>query len=127
MTYSQTWKNNMTETAVPVISPSKNTDFTKITFAPDLKKFGIKMLSKDMISLMRKRAIDVAATTGCRVYLKDELIPVNDFESYCKLYPHNTFRYAKINKHWEIAISDNTEFEGFEQVSFCNSINTSLG
>jgi len=52
---------------------------------------------------------------------------VNDFESYCKLYPHNSFQYAKINKHWEVAISDNTEFEGFEQVSFCNSINTSLG
>jgi DNA topoisomerase-2 len=63
---------------------------TKITFKPDLARFGMEKLDTDIVALMTKRVYDVA---GCnptvKVYLNDERIMlkyefnsiVNDKES----------------------------------------------
>jgi len=34
--------------------------FTKITFEPDLKKFGMKKLEDDIVNLLNKRVYDLA-------------------------------------------------------------------
>lgn len=43
-------------------SRPSSTDYTRITFVPDLKKFGLTSLPEDMVRLFHKRAYDVA---GC--------------------------------------------------------------
>lgn len=56
-----------------------DSDFTKVTFSPDLAKFKMRELDDDIISLMARRAYDVAGTSGIKVYLNGELVPVSIF------------------------------------------------
>lgn len=68
-------------------------DFTKISFNPDLERFGIKNLSEDILALFQKRVIDIAGVTnGIRVFLDEEEIQFDSkepFKSYCQLYLAN--------------------------------------
>ncbi len=52
----------MTNRGEPKIVPGSGKDWTKITFKPDLAKFGMSELTDDTIALMKKRVYDVA---GC--------------------------------------------------------------
>lgn len=71
------WKNNMTKDKDPFVSKSTGEDFTRITFKPDLAKFKMTELDDDIISLISRRAYDVAGSTkGVKVYLNDKLLPV---------------------------------------------------
>lgn len=45
-------------------------DFTCITFKPDLKKFKMQSLDKDIVALFTKRAYDMAGCTDRRVQVK---------------------------------------------------------
>lgn len=68
----------MTKQDEPLIEKSTGEDFTRITFKPDLKRFGMRELDDDIISLMCRRAFDVAGTTrGVKVFLNDKQIPVS--------------------------------------------------
>jgi len=58
------------------VTSSSESEYTKITFKPDLAKFKMHELDDDIISLMARRAYDVAGTTGIKVYLNDEVVPV---------------------------------------------------
>ena len=62
---------------------SKSKDFTKITFEPDLERFGMTELEDDIVALMTKRVYDIA---GClpqvRVYLNKQSLPVRSFADY---------------------------------------------
>jgi DNA topoisomerase II len=61
----------------PKLTEASNEDFTKITFQPDLKKFKMNSLDRDIVDLMARRAYDIAASTGgVKVYLNDKRIPV---------------------------------------------------
>jgi DNA topoisomerase-2 len=42
--------------------PSDSYDYTQVMFEPDLKKFGMKQIDKDVYSLFKKRVYDLA---GC--------------------------------------------------------------
>ena len=73
----QTWTDNMTKTKEPTILESKEKDFTSVTFCPDLAKFGMTIMDKDVVALFTRRAYDVAATTkGVRVFLNGKKLPV---------------------------------------------------
>ena len=53
-------------------------DFTKVTFKPDLAKFKMTHLSKDMVELMTRRAYDIAGSTrGIAVSLNGKRLPVS--------------------------------------------------
>jgi DNA topoisomerase II len=70
------------------LSESAKEDFTKICFQPDLKKFKMPNLDKDIVDLMARRAYDIAASTGgVKVYLNEKRVPVSTKKShsYCKL------------------------------------------
>lgn len=61
----------------PVLTESRAEDFTCITFSPDLPKFGMTTLDKDIIALFTRRAFDVAASTrGVKVILNGKRVPV---------------------------------------------------
>ena len=51
-------------------------EFTRITFTPDLKRFQMKNFDDDLVALFKRRAYDVAVSTGCKVTLNGKRIPV---------------------------------------------------
>jgi len=150
--YTQVFLDNMSRKENPVIKRSTaKTAYTKITFTPDLKKFGMEDtgLDTDIVALMRKRVYDVA---GCNptvgVWLNGTKIKINTFQHYVNLYVDSLARgdsataattgavaapvdrqrkvvYQRISDRWDVAVflTDGA----FQQVSFVNSINTSRG
>lgn len=59
--FKQTFHKNMTNMDDPIIKDSDK-DFTKITFKPDLSRFGIESLTEDILNVFYKRVYDVAGT-----------------------------------------------------------------
>lgn len=133
--YKQTWANNMTKTTDAKIKDSTGEDFTKITFCPDLEKFKMDKLDDDIVSLMCRRAFDIAASTrGVKVMLNGKRVPVKNFKEYVDLYvkgkeDDNNEKlkviYENINDRWEVAVTISDK--GFQQMSFVNSIATTKG
>lgn len=130
--FKLTWKDNMSKKGNVKITDSKSKGMTKITFKPDLKKFNIKELTDDIISVMKKRVYDIAVNTNksVSVYYNGEKLPIKKFEDYMKLYLKEGDEKTMIvdedtNGRWSIGLymSD----DNYEQVSFVNGINTNLG
>jgi len=142
--YRQTWTNNMSTCGKPKITKnSKGEEWTKITFKPDLSRFGMNGIDEDTAGLLRKRVYDMAGTVkDVKVYLNDERLKVKSFKQYVEMYmesvqaeaveisggaaqPKSQIIYERLSDRWEIAfaVSDGT----FQQVSFANSISTFKG
>lgn len=113
-----------------VTSMSKKEDYTCVTFYPDLQKFGMQRLDKDIVDLLTKRVYDLAGITDKRVkvFLNDSEIKVKNFQEYIGLYLNDSELpkiYETVNERWEIGVSIS---EGvFQQVSFVNGICTTKG
>lgn len=59
------------------IRPFTGTDFTCITFQPDLAKFKMHTLDRDTVALLTRRAYDVAGSSkGVKVFLNGTKLPV---------------------------------------------------
>jgi DNA gyrase/topoisomerase IV subunit B len=84
----QTWAVNMSKASDPKIKDFTGEEYTKITFSPDLAKFGMDCLDRDTVDLLSRRAYDIAASsTGVKVYLNGKRVPVYfDLEYFLKLY-----------------------------------------
>lgn len=127
----QTYRNNMTEHEPPIVTKCTNKPYTKITFTPDYKRFGLKGLTDDMYYLFTKRAYDLSACTDptITVYLNDEKINCKSFAKYITLFlpeNHEELVHEQINNRWEVAVTTSPN-ETFQQVSFVNGIFTSKG
>ena len=135
-TYKQVWTNNMAQKREPTIRENvKTVDYTKVSFKPDLRKFGMECLDADIVALLTKRVYDIAGTSGgkYRVLLNGAEAPAKDFQAYVALYlrtkgqeevPLPAITQAKSDR-WEVVCSVS---EGqFSQVSFVNSICTTKG
>ncbi|KAN0033568.1 hypothetical protein ACTFIV_000029 [Dictyostelium citrinum] len=131
--YKQTFTNNMRTKEEPKITSYQNkTDYTKITFYPELDRFGMVDFDDDLVALLSKRVYDVA---GCnptlKVSLNDEELGIRSFEKYINLYfpdEENAPKvyYEKVSDRWELAVTLSKESQ-FNQVSFVNSICTVKG
>ncbi|KAJ7171777.1 DNA topoisomerase II [Mycena crocata] len=141
--YKQTWTNNMgTCGKAKITKNAKGEEWTKISFRPDLKRFGMDSIDEDTASLLRKRVYDMAGTVkDIKVFYNDKRITnVKNFKQYVELYLSSAtdaaneaggaaqkpaLIYERINNRWEVgfAVSDGT----FQQVSFANSISTTKG
>jgi len=136
--YSQTFTDNMGQKDKPKIVDYVGSDSTRVTFWPDLKRFGMKQLDRDIVGLMMKRVYDIAGSINrrCKVVLNGKQLPFTGFQSYVQLYLKDPASradeegppplvYERCNERWEVAMcmSDG----GFQQVSFVNSINTIKG
>ncbi|XP_011168143.1 DNA topoisomerase 2 isoform X2 [Solenopsis invicta] len=131
----QTWGNNMGKASEPRIKEYYGEDFTKVTFSPDLTKFKMQSLDDDIVSLMSRRAYDVAASSkGVKVYLNGHRIPVKNFKDYVDCYIKgkeddvgNPLKvvYENCGPRWEVALT--LSDKGFQQMSFVNSIATTKG
>lgn len=127
--FKQTWQNNMSDAGEPIINSSNTADFTRVTFYPDLKRFGMIELTDDTVAIMMRRAYDVCGTlTGVNVYLNDEKLPYKGFKDYVKQYLGDTdFAYEECeNGRWQVALAPG-DGDSFKQVSFVNNIATTRG
>ena len=140
--YRQRFRSNMSIKEEPVITNQTGSaeEYTKITFKPDLAKFGLTTLDRDMVSLLQKRVYDLAGCIkGVKVYLNNQLLKIKSFRQYVDLYVNSMAKttdpeggalrpspiHEVINDRWEVCFlpSDGQ----FQQVSFVNSICTVKG
>ena len=138
--YKLTWTNNMSKMGKAKITEMKGDDFTKVTFKPDFKRFGMENgMDDDFEALVKRRVYDLAGTVPVTVKLNGSKIMVRTFKRYMELY----MKAIKLDRgdealadkselvtdsphpRWEIgfAVSDGS----FQQVSFVNSIATTSG
>lgn len=83
------FENNMGKKSEPVITKcSKSDNWTKVSFKPDLGKFGMTHLEDDVVALMSKRVFDIAGCLGktVKVELNGKRIPIKSFTDYVDLY-----------------------------------------
>ena len=120
--FKQTFSNNMRERTQPVIKKAK-ANHTEISYITDLEKFGLTEIDDDHYKMIEKRIYDIAAcNTGLKIYFNGELININSFEDYIKLYTQEYFHEFKKDKTWSLAIT--LSQNGFQQVSFANTTET---
>lgn len=129
--FTQVFSKNMMAKTVPVVASCREKPFTRVTFKPELSRFGMTTLDDDIVSLLTKRVYDIAGSTDekCAVYLNNDKLEVKNFKDYTELYllTRQGFPniYSKVSDRWEVCFSL-TE-GGFQQVSFANSIATIRG
>lgn len=142
--YKQTWTDNMTKVGKMKITKSTGSqEYTRVTFRPDLNRFGMDGIDDDTVALLKKRVYDMAGTVkDIKVFLNDERLKIKNFKQYVELYLTSiaaeaaevsggaaqvkpTIVYEQINPRWEVAfaVSDGTP----QQISFANSISTIKG
>ncbi|KAJ8497151.1 hypothetical protein ONZ51_g645 [Trametes cubensis] len=142
--YVQTWTENMSKMGKAKITKNgRGEEYTRVTFKPDLKRFGMDCIDDDTVSLLKKRVHDLAGTVkDVKVFLNDERLKIKNFKQYVELFLNSaaqeaadasggaaqakpTIIYEQIGTRWEVAfaVSDGS----FQQVSFANSICTSKG
>jgi DNA topoisomerase-2 len=131
--YYQRFKNNMfekDEAVVTDIGKNVTESYTKITFLPDYKRFGLKNLTDDMESILKRRVYDIAGTTNSlvKVFYNDVHIDVKTFEDYIKLYYAEEVDviYADINERWSVGVVYDSN-ASFQHMSFVNKISTFQG
>ncbi|XP_073319240.1 DNA topoisomerase 2-beta isoform X1 [Pagrus major] len=133
--FKQTWQNNMSKTSDPKIKFFDGDDFTCVTFQPDLDKFKMEKLDKDIVALLTRRAYDVAGSCkGVKVSFNGKKLPVTGFRSYVDLYVKDKLDETgvalkvvneTVNDRWEVCLTMSEK--GFQQISFVNSIATTKG
>ncbi|CAI9163365.1 unnamed protein product [Rangifer tarandus platyrhynchus] len=133
--FKQTWMDNMGKAGEMELKPFSGEDYTCITFHPDLSKFKMQSLDKDIVALMVRRAYDIAGSTkDVKVYLNGNKLPVKGFRSYVDLFlkdkvdeTGNPLKiiHEQVNHRWEVCLTMSEK--GFQQISFVNSIATSKG
>ncbi|VDM77567.1 unnamed protein product [Strongylus vulgaris] len=105
-------------------------DGTRITFTPDLAKFGLTTFDHAICELFKKRTYDVAGTLrGVNVYYNGNLVEVPSFQEYVSLYSDdhssNDVLYVNASRRWQWAVRKSPT--GFQQISFVNNIATTGG
>lgn len=122
----QEWSNNMRETTNPKVTISKEKiGYTKVTWTPDFSQFGMKKYSPDIVKLYTRYVIDTAMLSKVKVYLNDDLVPVDNLLSYAKLYDSEYDDNLLIKtKTSEVLITPSDEYQ---TVSFVNGVYTRLG
>lgn len=123
--FNQVFTNNMRERTDVIIKKSKINQ-TQISFIPDFHRFNLNGIDDDHFKMIEKRVYDLASSnTNVKIYFNDKLLNFNSFQEYINLYIKDYFYESSKDKKWSfgIALSDN----GFQQVSFANSIETHDG
>lgn len=142
--FKQVFSENMGKVSEPKITKNpKGEDWTRITFKPDLERFGMESIDEDTQALLMKRVYDMAGTVkDVKVWLNDERLKVKNFKSYVDLFVtaaseahaessggaavlKPTVVYEQTDR-WEYAFAI-SETGNFQHVSFANSISTTKG
>jgi len=139
----------------PVILPAPGiADYTKVTFVPDLARFGMAGESSnpgtghaynDALALLKTRVVDMA---GClpsvKVSLNGQVLPIAGFQQYINLYAQDedefggeeefeegqdrppVSAFTKVNERWEVGVRLSHSGQ-LEHISFVNNMATPRG
>ncbi|KAM0285951.1 hypothetical protein ACHAQH_001138 [Verticillium albo-atrum] len=140
--YKQTWTDNMSKMGKAKITTSKSSDFVRITFKPDFKRFSMDGIDDDLEALLYRRVYDMAGTIkAIKVHLNGTVVKPSAFKGYSEMYakaiakeraseegiePKVTVDMDKNdNPRWEVGftVSDGS----FQHISFVNNIATTSG
>lgn len=70
-----------------ITSYKKGPSYTKVTFKPDLTRFGMKELDNDILGVMRRRVYDInGSVRDINVYLNGKSLKIRNFKNYVELY-----------------------------------------
>jgi DNA topoisomerase II len=128
--YYQEFTDGMKTKTVPKITKaSSKGDYTKITYYPDFKSFGMTDFdSNETARLIKKRAYDLSAATGkeTTIWINEQKIPVKDFTDYMALFIGNSKKVVYKTKRWEVGFAL-CPYDQATQISFVNAICTEEG
>lgn len=122
--FTMTWKENMSKKSKPKIDNTSQ-HYTRITYKPDLKRFGMESIDNDSFKIIEKRVYEIA---GCNanltIYFNGKRIIMKSFKDYCQMYINegDLLLYEE-NKDWQVGISVSPT-GSFQQVSYVNCVNT---
>jgi DNA topoisomerase-2 len=129
--FEQTFTNNMSKRTTAKIAPAKR-GFTEISFFPDLDRFKMKKIDERSFQILFKRCLDLVACNN-RLTLKltkikdgekkEFVLKFKSFDEYIKLYAEDYF--FEETKNWKIGFAKSEN--GFQNVSFVNSVHTKDG
>ena len=128
--YTQKFSNNMNVRGEPhiVSITSKDKEYTRVSFLPDFKRFGLNGWTNDMLSIFERRAYEISACCGSKlkVNFNGSDVPVQRFREFCEMFfdEPNSIVCESSGTRWEVAIGISDEFK---HVSFVNGIYTSKG
>ena len=122
--FIMTWKENMTKKSDAKIERTSQ-HYTRITYKPDLKRFGMDCIDNDSFKIMEKRVYEIA---GCNanltIYFNGKIIIMKSFKDYCQMYiEEDGLLLYEENKDWQVGISVSPT-GSFQQVSYVNCVNT---
>jgi DNA topoisomerase-2 len=121
--FEQTFTENMHKKGKVKISDGKK-GFTEINYLADLERFGMTSIDQTHFSLMKKRVIDAAACNPkLSVSFNGEAFTFKSFKQYTEYYIEGAF-YEE-SERWKVGVG--LSEDGFQQVSFVNSVETKDG
>lgn len=120
--FRQEFTNGMRERDEPTVKPDDR-HFTKITFTPDYEFFNLKGLDEDHKLHIMKKVVDAAAANNkVKFYIDGERILTQKFGDYIAMYA-DEYVYDD-TESFKVGVS---ESDGFETISFVNSVETYNG
>ena len=128
LTYTQTFRNNMTEIGTPMMWVSKSKSSVCVEWTPDFARFGMKRIDDGMQRLIERRVWDLAMTLGkeVKVTFNGTVVKCKNLTEYAKAFGCDPVIYETPNERWHIAIADSPVDKSFS-MSFVNGIWTSKG
>ena len=130
--YIQRFEDNLNIIRAPKVTKSSARPYTKVSWLPDYKRFGIEKITDDMFNLFKKRTFDIGVVTdkSVRVKFNGKAVPNKNFEQFIDAYIGPKSESKRIfetpNARWEV-VACLSPLDEFTQVSFVNGINTSKG
>ena len=122
--YVQDFYDNMHRRNEPKVS-NKKRGYTEIFYSPDFSRFsGMDGIDEISYQLMRKRACDIAACNNkLKITFDGEVFQFKSFKEYSEMYVSEIF-YEE-SENWKIGVGHSGQ--GFQSVSFVNSVETKDG
>jgi DNA topoisomerase-2 len=123
---TQKWTDNMKNTENPSITKSSlKNGYTKITWTPDFKWFGMKELKKEEIEFLSYLVLNAGMVTGLEVSVNKIILP-NKLVEYFNLMISPSDEMLKLSDENSKVFVVSSE-TGFESISFVNGIRTKNG
>eukprot|EP00435_Cladocopium_sp_Y103_P030123 s1219_g7.t1 len=134
--FYQRWEDNMAKLFPPELSPlppEVQRGSVKVTFKPDLPRFGLTRINKEHMAMMRSRAFDAAACTSSNVQVtfNGETLSVQGFQEFSKMTLGEDVAVAEVHDQQgrvraQVAVAF-AEQSGFAALGFVNGIRCNRG
>lgn len=126
--FRQSYSKNMSKKSKPEVTNSFQ-HFTRITYIPDFKRFGMSEIDEDTFNLIEARVYEVAGTNpNLNVYFNDKRIMIKSFRDYCNMFLDESIEllYDETSDlRWCVGVAPSQN--GFQNISFVNGVNTWVG